>query len=115
MNHVDPVRYAWEGCNLGIPFPAILGRNVFSPGMAALASGDAELVTETFAESKAVQAALQAFVIGDLRQTFDSTPVQTLEQDPLPPSPPIPPIAQPLAPKWIRANAVRRDSLRSHR
>jgi hypothetical protein len=90
MNNVDPIRYAWEGCNLGIPFPAILGKNVFTPGMAALSNRDGELVTEAFAETKAVQAALQAFVIGDLRQTFDSTPVQSLEPDSSPQAPPLP-------------------------
>jgi hypothetical protein len=90
MNNVDPIRYAWEGCNLGIPFPAILGKNVFSPGMAALSSRDVELATEAFAETKAVQAALQAFVIGDLRQRFDSKPLQTLEPDPSLQTPSIP-------------------------
>jgi hypothetical protein len=68
MNTVDPIRYAWKGCNVHVPFPAALARNSTASSVAASLSNahaDPTLVRGVGAMD-ALQAALRSFiVVGD--------------------------------------------------
>jgi hypothetical protein len=69
MTIVDPIRYAWEGCNFGVPFPTELARTArVSPLAASLANVYELRVTGEFAGVRAAQAALHAFIVGDVRR-----------------------------------------------
>lgn len=79
MNRVDPIRYAWAACNGGVPFPAELTRGASaSNGVAGLPITEDDLrSTAMSAAADAVHAALQAFVVGDLRTVSAPSPVRS--------------------------------------
>jgi hypothetical protein len=89
MRSVDPIRYAWQGCNFGVPFPTELARTTTVSRLAvSLANlyGEAR-VTGEFAGVRAAQAALDAFIVGDVRRfAAPSHPAVTDTEEALPDS-----------------------------
>jgi hypothetical protein len=76
MNQVDPIRYAWEGCNLGVPFPAELAKCATVSRLATSlwnVRGEAGVPADLVALG-AAQAALHAFIVGDVRRFAVSSP-----------------------------------------
>ena len=62
---VDPVRYAWERCNLGVSFPAVLARGLGPvPGTLSRSSPwRAPDFVQTIAESDVVRRALHSLIV----------------------------------------------------
>ena len=63
---VDPVRYAWERCNLGVSFPAVLARGIEPvPGTLSPSSPwRAPNFVQTIPESDIVRRALHSLIVG---------------------------------------------------
>jgi hypothetical protein len=80
MTTMDPIRYAWEECNLATPFPTVLAKGSASAGGSTTASSaEDETNRPLFATVDAAQAALHAFVVGDLRRLAQSLPPAGVE------------------------------------
>ncbi len=63
---VDPIRYAWELCNVGVSFPGVLGK---SPGASPFVPGltspwRASTLTQDLSGDAAVRAALPSLIVG---------------------------------------------------
>ena len=59
---MDPVRYAWERCNLGVSFPAVLAKGL-GPVPGTLSPGSpwrAPVFVQTIGETDVVRRALQS-------------------------------------------------------
>ena len=89
MRNVDPIRYAWEACNRNVPFPAELVRGAAASSAASGSSGtEGDLLTErTAVAAVVVEAALQSFVVGDVRPLTEPAAPEgphTEAEDPMP-------------------------------
>ncbi len=70
MRNVDPIRYAWECCNLHVPFPPSLTRGASSNIGASLSNVHADPTPpREIAAVDAIQAALDSFINGEAPQS----------------------------------------------
>ena len=63
---VDPVRYAWERCNLGVSFPAVLARGL-GPAPAALSLSSpwrAPNFVQAISQGDVIRRTLHSFIVG---------------------------------------------------
>jgi hypothetical protein len=63
---VDPVRYAWERCNLGVSFPALLARGL-GPAPAALSLSSpwrTPNFVQTISQSDVIRQAFHSLIVG---------------------------------------------------
>jgi hypothetical protein len=79
MSTVDPIRYAWESCNRGVPFPSALRRSATASAVAtSLSNAHTDLSPEAAgAGVSTAQAALHSFVVGDLRRIANLSPTES--------------------------------------
>jgi hypothetical protein len=58
MSNADPIRYAWERCNPGVPFPAALARTAMDLSVPIFYASAPRVVVGR----EAVEAALLSFI-----------------------------------------------------
>jgi len=83
MKNVDPIRYAWEGCNLGVAFPAALARSATTTSVATILSNayDEPRVPRAVTGVDAAQTALLSFILGPFRDSSSSQSLPEVSTD----------------------------------